>query len=151
PHLTVAQAIERLAGEIARLPGISAGWQTDEVTTNVYLLSCSLLNGIDEYLRGHTLRLPAQLARTRPGRIAMWVTEKVAENLPKQNLTQLCRWKDEWRNGLDGFLAVLARCDSDPVSLAESAQELSAMLQSPLPSDLLDLRLGVASAFSRLD
>jgi hydroxymethylpyrimidine pyrophosphatase-like HAD family hydrolase len=151
PHLTVDEAIERLADEINRLPSTPAGWQTNEVTTNVYLLSCSLLNGIDEYLRGHTLRLPAQLARTRPGHIALWVTEKVAENLPKQNLTQICRWKEEWQNGLDGFFAVLARCDSDPVSFVESAQKLSGMLRSPLPSDLLDLRLGVPSAFSRLD
>ena len=122
-----------------------------QVTTNAYLLSCSLLNGIDEYLRGHTLRLPAQLARTRPGRIAMWVTEKVAENLPKQSRAQLSRWKKEWQNGLDGFLAVLARCNSDPVTFVESAEKLSGMLRSPLPSDLLDLRLGVPSAFSRLD
>jgi hydroxymethylpyrimidine pyrophosphatase-like HAD family hydrolase len=151
PHLTVDEAVERLAGEIDRLPSTPAGWQTNEVTTNVYLLSCSLLNGIEEYLRGHTLRLPAQLARTRPGRIAMWVTEKVAENLPKQNLTQICRWREEWQNGLDDFFAVLAQGDSDPVPFVESAQKLSGMLQSPLPSDLLDLRLGVPSAFSRLD
>jgi hypothetical protein len=151
PHLTVGEAIERLAGEIDRLPSIPGGWQTNEVTTNVYLLSCSLLNGIDEYLRGRTLRLPVQLARTRPGRIALWVTEKVAESLPKQNLTKIRRWREQWQNGLDGFFAVLARCDSDPASFVESAQELSGMLQSPLPSDLLDLRLGVPSAFSRLD
>jgi len=151
PHLTVGDAIERLAGEIGRLPSTPAGWQTNEVTTNAYLLSCSLLNGIDEYLRGHTLRLPAQLARTRPARIALWVTEKVAENLPKQNRAQVSRWKEEWQNSLDEFFAVLARCDSDPVSFAESAQKSSAMLQSPIPSDLLDLRLGVPSAFSRLD
>lgn len=151
PHLTVGEAIKHLADEIDRLPSIPGGWQTNEVTTNVYLLSCSLLNGIDEYLRGHTLRLPAQLARTRPGRIAMWVTEQVAEKLPKQNLTQICRWRKEWQNGLDGFFAVLARCDSDPVPFVEAAQKLSGMLQSRLPSDLLDLRLGVPSAFSRLD
>lgn len=151
PHLTVGEAIERLAGEIDRLPSTPGGWQTSEVTTNAYLLSCSLLNGIDEYLRGHTLRLPAQLARTRPGHIAMWVTGKVAENLPKQNRTQVRHWKEEWQNGLDGFFAVLARCDSDPASFMESVEKLSGMLQSPLPSDLLDMRLGVPSAFSRLD
>jgi hydroxymethylpyrimidine pyrophosphatase-like HAD family hydrolase len=151
PHLTVGEAIERLASEIGRLPSTPAGWQTNEVTTNVYLLSCSLLNGIDEYLRGHTLRLPAQLARTRPGRVASWATEKVAENLPRHNRAQVSRLKEEWQNGLDDFFAVLARCDSDPVSFAETAQKLSGTLQSPIPSDLLDLRLGVPSAFSRLD
>ena len=151
PHLTVGEAIEHLAVEINRLPTTPAGWQTSEVTTNAYLLSCSLLNGIDEYLRGHTLRLPAQLARTRPGRMAMWATEKVAESVPKQNRTQVRRWKEEWQNGLDGFFGVLARCDCDPASSWTFAQRLVGMLQSPLPSDLLELRLGVPSAFSRLD
>jgi hydroxymethylpyrimidine pyrophosphatase-like HAD family hydrolase len=151
PHLTVGEAIERLAGEIDRLPSTPGGWQTVEVTTNMYLLSCSLLNGIDEYVRGHTLRLPAQLAKTRPGRIALWATEKVTETLPKQNRTRVRRWKEEWENGLDGFFVVLARRDSDPASFAESAQKLSGLLQSQLPSDLLDLRLGVPSAFGRLD
>src|SRR5216683_4924384 len=151
PHLTVGEAIERLADEIDRLATIPAGWQTNEVTTNVYLLSCSLLNGIDEYLRGHTLRLPAQLAKARLGRTALWVTEKVAENFRKHNRTQVFRWKERLQDSLDGFFAVLARRDCDPASFAESAGNLSAMLQSKFPSSLLAARLSVPSAFSRLD
>jgi hydroxymethylpyrimidine pyrophosphatase-like HAD family hydrolase len=151
PHLTVGEAIERLAGEIDRLPSTPAGWQTSEVTTNIYLLSCSLLNGIDEYLRGHTLRLPAQLARTRPGHMAMWLTEKVAENLPKPNRMQVRGWKQDWENGLDGLFGALARGEPDQASFAESAKKLSGLLQAQLPSDLGKVRLGVPSAFGRLD
>ena len=116
------------------------GGKTHEVTTNVYL---ALLNG-------HTLRLPAHLAKTRAGRIALWVTETVTENLRKQYRTQACRWKEQWQDCLDGFFAILARCECDLVSFAESTGNLSAMLQSPLPSDLLDLSLCVPFAFSRL-
>jgi hydroxymethylpyrimidine pyrophosphatase-like HAD family hydrolase len=151
PHLRVGEAIEHLTREIDRLPHTPEGWQTGEVATNAYLLSCSLLNGIDEYLRGHTLRLPAQLAKTRPGRMAGWVTEKIAESLPKRNRTQVCRWKEEWQNGLDDFFATLARSETDPTLFTQSAKKLAAILRSPLPSDLLALRLGVPSAFSRLD
>lgn len=151
PHLTVGEAIERLIGEFDRLSGVEAGWQTREVATNIYLLSCSLLNGTDEYLRGHTLRMPAQLARTRSGRLALWATDKVAQNLPKQNWTQVCRWREEWQNGLDVLLATVVRCGCDPIPLVEIAGNLSALLRRRLPSGLLDLRLGVPSAFSRLD
>jgi hypothetical protein len=73
-ELLISEA-HRAGSNLAATP---AGWQTHEVTTNVYL---PLLNG-------HTLRLPAQLAKTRAGRIALWVTETVAENLRKQNRTQ---------------------------------------------------------------
>jgi hydroxymethylpyrimidine pyrophosphatase-like HAD family hydrolase len=151
PHLTVGEAIERLALEIDLLATVPAGWQTDEVATNVYLLSCSLLNGLDEHLRGHTLRLPAQLAKTPPGRVALWVTAKVAENLPKRNRAQVRRWKEQWQDSLDGFFAILAQGHSDPAWFTEPARKLSAVLQWPLPRNLLDSRLRIPSAFSRLD
>lgn len=151
PHLTVGDAMVRLAGEIDRLPITPAGWQAEEVTTNIYLLSCSLLNGIDEFLRGHTLRLPAQVARTRPGRVALWATAKVAESLPKQSRTRVHHWKHEWEDCLDAFFAVLARGESDPVSFAEPTRTMSGLLRSKLPAGLLALRLGVPSAFGRLD
>ncbi|WJR77313.1 HAD hydrolase family protein [Bradyrhizobium sp. NP1] len=151
PHLTVGEAVERLAGEIDRLQTAQVGWQAGEITVNVYLLSCSLLNGIDEYLRGHTLRLPVQLRRVRPGRAAMWAAERVAETLPKQGRTRVRRWKEQWQDGMDGFFAVLARNESEPALFADAAQRLSEMLRLPLPPDLMGLRLGVPSAFSRLD
>jgi hydroxymethylpyrimidine pyrophosphatase-like HAD family hydrolase len=151
PHLTVGEAIGRLTGEIDRLAATPAGWQTAEVTSNVYLLACSLLNGIDEYLRGHALRLPAELARTRPGRVAAWVTDNISEIRPKPNHAQVHRWKEEWQNGLDTFFCAMARRSADPASYVEPTETLAAILQLPLPAELLDLRLGVPSAFSRLD
>jgi hypothetical protein len=62
PHLTVREAIDHLRGEIARLKIVPEGWQTGEVATNIFLLSCALLNGVDDYLRGPALRLPKQKA-----------------------------------------------------------------------------------------
>ena len=58
PHLTVSEAIHHLGEEVDKLSIVPNGWQTDEVATNIFLLSCGLLNCIDEYLRGPTLRLP---------------------------------------------------------------------------------------------
>ncbi|KWV55980.1 hypothetical protein AS156_05050 [Bradyrhizobium macuxiense] len=151
PHLNVGGAIERLAGEIDRLPTTPAGWQTSEVVTNLYLLSCSLLNGADEYLRGHTLRLPAQLARGRPGRIALRVKESVIDNFPKRGRWQVRRWKDGWQSALDDFFVALAGDDAAPALFLEPVRRMSGMLQVELPADLLSVRLGVPSAFSRLD
>jgi len=150
PHLTAADAVDRLAAEIDRLSATPEGWQTSEVVSNIYLLSCSLLNGMDEYLRGRTLRLPAQLARTWPARAAAWAAE-TAETLPRRSRTRVCRWKERWLNGLDAFFAVLARGGSDPAMFMDAAQQLSEVLRSPLPGHLLGARLGIPSAFSRLD
>jgi hydroxymethylpyrimidine pyrophosphatase-like HAD family hydrolase len=151
PHLTICEAIDHLRGEIDRLKIVPEGWQTGEVATNIFLLSCALLNGIDEYLRGPTLRIPKQLT-TRPlGRGARWMTEKIAESLRQRRCIQARRWRERWQAGLDDFLAIFVREAAEPVSFTETGSRLTKLLQSPLPSDLQVERLGVPSAFSRLD
>ncbi|PAY05971.1 hypothetical protein CK489_23820 [Bradyrhizobium sp. UFLA03-84] len=151
PHLTVGEASERLAAELDRLGDVEPGWQARDVATNIYLLSCSLLNGVDEYLRGHTLRLPPQLAKTRLGRLALRTTDRAAQKIPLRHKNELRRWSEEWQNGLDILLADLMRSDSDAAPFAGVVGKLSALLRRRLPSGLRDARLGIPSAFNRLD
>ena len=58
PHLTVGEAVRHLGEEIDKLSILPNSWQIGEVATNIFLLSCGVLNCVDEYLRGTTLRLP---------------------------------------------------------------------------------------------
>ncbi|WP_158231243.1 HAD hydrolase family protein [Bradyrhizobium sp. C9] len=151
PHLTVGEVSERLAAELDRLGYVEPGWQAREVATNIYLLSSSLLNGVEEYLRGHTLRVPSQLAKGRLGRFALSTSDKVAQKWPQRHRTQLRRWKEEWQNGLEVLLAGLMRSEGEAAPFAEVTGKLSALLRRQLPSGLLDVRLGIPSAFNRLD
>jgi hypothetical protein len=68
PHLTIRETVDRLRDEINKLEIVHEGWQTVEVATNVFLLSCVLLNEVDEYLRGPALAMPKRLAATAIGR-----------------------------------------------------------------------------------
>ncbi|SHJ44107.1 Hydroxymethylpyrimidine pyrophosphatase [Bradyrhizobium lablabi] len=152
PHLTVGEAIERLADEIDRLPSTPGGWQTSEVVTNVFLLSCGLLNAVDEHLRGPTLRMPRALAARALGRSARWATERLTGILPQRRRAQVRRWRERWQAGLDDFLAVVvARQLSDPTCFAESGSNLAKLLLSPLPPDLQTEHIGVPTPFRRLD
>ena len=151
PHLTVREAIDHLCGEIERLKIVPAGWQTREVATNIFLLSCALLNGVEEYLRGPTLRLPKQLAPRLLARGARWTTEKVSESLRLRRCIQARRWIEGWRAGLQDFLEIFAQGTAEPHSFVEAGGRLRELLQSPLPPSLQGERLGVPSAFSRLD
>src|SRR5579862_2011913 len=67
PYLTVIEATGRLRDELNRLTIVPNDWRLREVATNIFLLSCGLLNCVDEYLRGPALRLPARLSTTLPG------------------------------------------------------------------------------------
>jgi len=114
PHLTVRKAIEHLRDEIGKLPKLPPGWQADEAVTNVYLLSCGLLNCTDEYLRGPGLRLPWRLATTLPGRCARWMADNILD-LRRRRRNALRQWRDLWLGALHDFLAV---------AVSESATEL---------------------------
>ena len=94
PHLTFRDAVGRLRGELERFMVVPKGWQTTEVATNVYLLSCALLNGVDEYLRGPILRMPRQLTVTLPERSARWVTQKLTEGLRARCRARARRWRE---------------------------------------------------------
>jgi hydroxymethylpyrimidine pyrophosphatase-like HAD family hydrolase len=151
PHLTLRDAIGHLRGELEKFDVVPQGWQTVEVATNVYLLSCALLNGVDEYLRGPVLRMPKQLAATLPGRSARWMTRKFTESLRRRSRTPVRRWRDRWHADLIDMLAVFARGASDPKAFVDSRDRLADLLHAPLPSDLHGTRLGIPSPFRRLD
>src|SRR5438445_6160621 len=44
PFLTIREVISHLQKELDRLVDTDAGWQLDEICTNIYLLSCSILD-----------------------------------------------------------------------------------------------------------
>jgi len=151
PHLTIRTATDHLRSEIDRLKIVPHGWQTREVATNIFLLSCALLNGLDEYLCGPTLRMPKQLATTPLGRAARSMTDSVTSVLWCRCRAQAYRWRDSWQSALDDFLAVFVRGPSDPACFTATGARLAQLLQSPLPSDLQATHLSVPSAFHRLD
>ena len=151
PHLTVRKAIEHLRDEIGKLPKLPPGWQADEAVTNVYLLSCGLLNCADEYLRGPGLRLPWRLATTLLGRCARWMADNILD-LRQRRRNELRQWRDLWLGALHDFLAVAVSGSATELgAFAEAGEELTSLLNATLPQELLDDRVGIPSPFRRLD
>lgn len=152
PHLTVREVIEYLGEQIAILPATRRGWQSDEVLTNIYLLSCALLNSVDEYLRGPSLRLPSRVASMRVGKIARWLFERAMINRRPRREGYVRNLRGQWLAALGEFLSVIvANKTPDPSLFADARAKLAALLEIPFPSDLFALRAGVPSPFRRLD
>ena len=150
PYLTVNEASHYLRGELTKLATMPNGWQVSEVTTNIFLLSCGLLNCVDEYLRGAALRLPARLGATVVGRGAARFVETISDK--PWSRRQVRRWREHWLASLNNFLLPIVRLQPvEPACLAEAGRRLMMLLESPLPSDLRGVRLGTPTPFSRLD
>jgi hydroxymethylpyrimidine pyrophosphatase-like HAD family hydrolase len=150
PYLTVREAVDHLRGEVDRLAVVTSGWQSDEVAINIFLLCCGVLNCVDEYLHGTTLRLPRRLAATVAGRGAGWLVEKVADR--PRSRQQIASWRNQWLSSLNDFLSLIVRGQIvAPIRLAESGSALSRLLEFKFSADLLDVRLAAPIPFRRLD
>ena len=151
PHPTVREAVDRLRAEIDRLATVPEVWQVGEVATNVYLLACGVLNCADEYLRGPSLRLPGRLASTRFGRGARRAVEEISASLRPLHRKQVRRWREGVVTALDEFLSFILGREPDRSGMVGSSRNMAALLQSPLPAELLNERVAAPSPFRRLD
>jgi hydroxymethylpyrimidine pyrophosphatase-like HAD family hydrolase/adenine/guanine phosphoribosyltransferase-like PRPP-binding protein len=152
PHLTASEAHEHLGEEFEKLSALTIDWQRREVATNVYLLACGILNTVDEYLRGKTLRLPGPLG-------LLWAVcglKSAAEWLGAafrwRNVRQVRRWREAWMSAIGEFLPILAAAETSELdACAYAAQNLAKQLREPLPGSLRTERVGIPSPFQRLD
>ena len=150
PYLTVSEAIDHLREELDKLSVAPKGWRSGEVATNIFLLSCGLLNGVDEYQRGVSLRLPRRLAATAFGRGAGWLVQTISDRPWSRRRLEL--WRQRWLSSVNDFLSlVVGGQDIDAERLVESGRALKGVLESTLPADLQAQRLGVPIPFRRLD
>jgi len=151
PYVTVREAFEHLHEESERLVAVSISeWQTTEVATNIFLLSCGVLNCVDEYLRGPALALPARLAANSAVRGVGRLFGLASA--PRLSRSRLARWRGQWLNSIIDFLSLMVPGQAvDAGRLAQGARKLTISAKSMPLSALCDAHLGAPTPFSRLD
>jgi len=159
---TVGETIQHLGREIDRLQIDLNDWQTDEVATNIFLLSCGLLNAVEEYRRGPAPRMPISVL-TRLGRgatsaavgamSALEALKGAARIHSWRRQATVRRWQERWQTELENFLSIFVKERSlRATSFAKPAARLAELLLSQrLPPDLQAKHVGVPSLFRRLD
>src|SRR5438128_6196369 len=98
PFPTMRETIEHLREEVDFLRSAQApDWQRREAMTNVFLLGCALLNGVDDYLRGKTLRLPRRLVALAAVRLLRWTIEKLVAAVRWRRRARARHWRARWQ------------------------------------------------------
>ncbi|MBI1866800.1 MAG: HAD family phosphatase [Methylocystis sp.] len=154
PIPTVGEAVAHLSREVTRLETSLEPWQLNEAMTNVFLLSCTLLNSIDDYAHGPAYRVPNKASRLPGARLAqraLTLTEASTAVLRSARVARAGRWERQWQAGFDIFLQLLVGEAPRPEAVARSARQLSSLLLRPLPADLQAERIRVPSAFRKQD
>ena len=150
PYLMVSEAIGHLREEVDKLVIMPNEWQVSEVATNIFLLSCGLLNSVDGYLRGSALQLPNRVAATVVGRGVNWLVEAISDR--PWSRRRIERWRKHWIAAINDFLLLtIGRQSFDVKCLAESGRRLTSLLKSTPLAQLQSLRLSPPSPFNHLD
>jgi hydroxymethylpyrimidine pyrophosphatase-like HAD family hydrolase len=155
PIPTVEETVAHLDEELARLQMSGEAWHMMEVMTNIFLLSCTILNSIEDYVYGPTYCLPKRASKLPFANMvnrALAVGEKLNVALRWPRIALASKWKEQWLLNFDNFLRLLV-CETLPQSeiLGDAAHELSSLLHSRLPTDLGKWRIRIPSAFRKQD
>jgi hydroxymethylpyrimidine pyrophosphatase-like HAD family hydrolase len=152
---TVADARDRLVGELERVEEDPERWQREEVMSNVYLLGCALTDTTDDYLLGEPYDF-SQAAAVLPG-LGRFTTAlarllETGRRYRTWRLRGLHRWRERWDAALDAFLrASLAASGPDPAALGSALAGLAAAASGELPPDLSRRRVRLPAAFRTQD
>ena len=155
PFPTVEETINFLNNEITRLRTARETWHVRELMTNVFLLSCSVLNSVDDYIHGPSYRVPKKASRLPFAytlQKVLTVVEVFTPILRSFSVGRARRWKQRWIVGFDVFLRIFVD-DKPPQSevLEHAAHQLLPLLRQPLPADLLAQHIRIPSAFRKRD
>lgn len=155
PFPTVEETINFLNNEITRLQTAREAWHVRELMTNVFLLSCSVLNSIDDYIHGPSYRVPKKASRLPLAHIlqkVLTIVEVFGTTLRLFSVGRARRWKQRWVVGFDDFLQIFVD-DKSPRSeeLEHATHQLLPLLRQPLPAELLSQHIRIPSAFRKRD
>jgi hypothetical protein len=155
PIPTVRETINFLGNEITQLRTAREGWQVRELMTNIFLLSCSVLNSIDDYTHGTSYRVPSKALRLPFAdtlQKVLRVFEASTTIVRSASVGRARRWKQRWIVGFDAFLRPFVDDKPpQPEVLGHVASLLFPVLRQPLPADLLAQHIRIPSAFRKRD
>jgi hydroxymethylpyrimidine pyrophosphatase-like HAD family hydrolase len=149
PSPDFLQASDLLQIEVDRLQNTQSTWQRNEHVTNIWLLASGMLHRAEEYERGTTLALPAELKETWPARTASGFIDFMANNWAALGHLAVRKWRKQWLSALIDYNLAFVVGDTD--SCAGAANKMLGISLSTLPKTLLSAELTVPSPFRRLD
>ena len=151
----LAGVVDHLRDELRRDVAGDEDWQRAERRINVFLLSCAITDALDDFLLGTQYDF-SQATAVVPllGRAvrAIEALSSAARGLRRRRLAGVRRWRETWKAGVNAYLRELEAAErSDDRPACDAGAGLLALLDTPLPSDVLQRRIRIPAAFRTQD
>jgi hydroxymethylpyrimidine pyrophosphatase-like HAD family hydrolase/hypoxanthine phosphoribosyltransferase len=151
---TIREVLTHLVEELNRLGSIDEGWRKREISTNIFLLACSVTDTIDDYLAGTTYDF-SKLGRAfppaaRPVRILNRIFA-AAGRAREARWSRLRTWSEHWRSAVTGFLRSAMVGDAEREELLQHRAKLTGLLPPRFPESLWQARPKMPAFFRSRD
>jgi len=155
PFLTIRDVIRHLREELDRLIESEAGWQLDEICKNIFLLSCSITDSVDDHLLGRAYDFSKITNGIPPLSPIVSLAERLYSRAGKSsfgNSKSLARWRYQWQLAVVRALGLLhAGRPLDKQGRADIRTALGPLLTSTSLDALLHRRIRIPGAFRSQD
>ncbi len=152
---TTREAVHHLSEELDKLERVNDGWQQSEVISNVFLLSCSVTDAVDDCLAGNKYdfsKVGQLLPMARPGVQALDALLDAARRLRAVWLFGLHRWRAVWAAAVTEFLRYcLVATSPDRAMLVLQRDRLASLLTADFHESLWNYRPKIPAFFRSRD
>ena len=148
----VSEVVSHLRDELKKLDEVHQDWRKSEVVTNIFLLSCSITDTLDDYLAGFRYDL-SKVSGVLPFAKPLVVASEYVLNTPGKframRLRSLKRWRAVWAAAVTDFLEhAVAASNPDPANILLERDRLARLLPQSFPK-AFGTRLPKIPAFFR--
>ncbi len=152
---TVRNSLNRLRHELAKLDRAGSPWQREEVMRNIFLLSCSVSDVVDDFLIGSVHDF-SKVSNVFPAfNLPIGVLHKslaLRRKLRNWNLSHLHQWRSGWRRVIIDFLREFVAGNHNPnPALPDLRERFTRLISAALPEKYLESWTRNPAAFRTQD
>lgn len=151
---TMREVLDHLSEQFNGLECTEETWQQREVITNIFLLSCSVTDTIDDYVAGDTYDF-SKLRRALPfASVPVTILNGVlagSRRLREARLSRLRAWSAAWRSAVTDFLRHTMVHQPERAVLVQQCAKLACLLPPRFPKRLWDARPRMPAFFRSRD
>lgn len=155
PFPTTREVVQRLGEELGNLEIADDPWREAQRITNVFLLSCALVDSVDDYLLGSSHDFSKVTSAFPMLAVPIRVLETCLRVLCRTHgmrTRHIRKWRERWDSALDEMLRLfVSGAGADRIRLVRAAKRLAAELSTRWPTDLHGRRARIPAAFRNQD
>jgi hydroxymethylpyrimidine pyrophosphatase-like HAD family hydrolase len=151
---TMRELLNRLLEELSRFERTEEGWRQREVITNIFLLSCSVTDTVDDYIVGNTYdfsKVKQAFPYAGPAVGVLNGVFAIASRLREARLLRLRAWSEAWRSAVTDFLRHALVDELERAVVVQQCARLRSQLPPRFPKRMWNSRPKLPAFFRSRD